>query len=134
MPFVSTLAQRERNKRWRDNNPDYKPPREYGYSIEKRMFTRVKSRALKNSIPFEIDVSDIIIPEYCPVLNIKLVPKRGIGRGYYPDSPSLDRINPTLGYVKGNVRVISGRANLLKSDASLEELKLVYEDAIRIRC
>jgi hypothetical protein len=48
--------------------------------------------------------------------------------GFFPDSPSLDRIDPSKGYVKGNVRVISARANLLKNDATVGELTLVLED------
>lgn len=40
-------------------------------------------------------------------------------------SPSLDRIDSSLGYVEGNVWVISTRANRIKSDATLEELKLL---------
>lgn len=44
-------------------------------------------------------------------------------RGGGPNSPTLDRIRPDLGYVKGNVIVISGRANRIKSDATIEELR-----------
>ena len=90
---------------------------------------RSKSRAKKYGIPFNIDISDIIIPHTCPVLGISLVSVRENGkRGYHPDSPSLDRIKPQLGYVKGNVRIISARANLLKSNASLDEMRLILAD------
>lgn len=96
-----------------------------------QMFSRVKSRALREGIPFDIDKSDISIPEVCPVLGILL--SRNIGRrGYSPSSPSLDRIDPGMGYVKGNVRVISARANLLKSDATIDELSLVLQDLINL--
>ena len=44
------------------------------------------------------------------------------------DRPSLDRIDGAKGYVKGNVRVISHRANMLKNDATIEELELVLKD------
>ena len=44
-------------------------------------------------------------------------------KGTSPASPSLDQIVPGLGYVKGNVQVISHRANTLKSDGTLEEFK-----------
>jgi hypothetical protein len=97
--------------------------------IESRMLSRCKNRAKKNGIPFDLTVEDIIIPNVCPVLGIKLIPKIMEGRkGYYPDSPSLDRIDPSLGYIKGNVRVISARANLLKNDATVAELRLVLLD------
>jgi hypothetical protein len=38
-------------------------------------------------------------------------------------SPSLDKIIPSRGYVKGNVMVVSSKANLMKSDASVTELR-----------
>lgn len=46
-------------------------------------------------------------------------------------SPSLDRIDSSKGYVKGNVRVISARANMLKNNATVEELTLVLKDLKR---
>lgn len=53
--------------------------------------------------------------------------------GYFDDSPSIDRIIPELGYTKGNIRVISNRANLLKSNATIEELQKVINDLRRTR-
>lgn len=96
------------------------------------MYTRVKARAKANGTPFTIELSDIVIPEVCPVLGIPIKPQNGKGQGFHPDSPSLDRIRPELGYVKGNVRVISARANLLKSDATSAEIALVLEDLRRL--
>ena len=91
------------------------------------MYSRVKSRAKKQDIPFDITLEDIIIPEICPVLGLKL--EWNFGRqGYFPNSPSVDKIKPHLGYTKGNVRVISARANLLKSDATSAEMSLILED------
>jgi len=87
------------------------------------MLRAAKNRANKENIPFNLDVSDITIPDRCPILNIKLVQNSGKpgGKG---DSPSLDKIDPTLGYVKGNVQVISHLANMMKSSATKEQLKL----------
>jgi hypothetical protein len=39
--------------------------------------------------------------------------------------PTLDRVDPVCGYVPGNVWVISWRANRLKQDASLDELRML---------
>lgn len=98
---------------------------------ESLILSRCKHRAKVNNIPFNLTIEDIVIPLVCPVLNIHIKqfsleeePKKG----YHPNSPSLDRIFPELGYVKGNVRVISARANLLKNDATISELELVLED------
>jgi hypothetical protein len=90
------------------------------------MLSRLKHKALTNNIPFNLDKADITIPSHCPVLGIELHWNQG--KGYHPDSPSVDKINPKLGYTKGNVRVISARANLLKNDATVEELTKVLED------
>ena len=102
---------------------------------ESLMLSRCKYRAKQSGLPFNLTKDDIVIPEFCPVLGIKLrqmsideEPKRG----YHPKAPSLDRIIPKLGYVKGNVRVISARANLLKNDATISELELVLQDLKRL--
>ena len=100
---------------------------------ESRMRGRVKYRAKKLGIPYSLKHGDVAIPDVCPVLGIKLVVNRGGRKGYHPDSPSLDRIVPELGYVPGNVRVISARANLLKNDATVSELEAVLTDLRRLR-
>jgi hypothetical protein len=90
---------------------------------EYRMLRCAQKRARERNIEFNITVEDISIPEYCPLLNIKLSPM-GTGDGF---APSLDRINPKLGYIKKNVWVISHRANQIKNDATIEELeKITY--------
>ena len=91
------------------------------------MFSAAKARAKKNNLAFNIEISDIVIPEYCPVLGIKLKRARG-EKGPKAFSPSLDRINNKLGYIKGNVRIISFRANSLKKDAEIEELEKIILD------
>jgi len=89
---------------------------------------RVRSR--KYNIPFAITLDDIIIPEYCPILNIKLEINTG---GYKDNSPSLDRTIPELGYIPGNVMVISMRANMIKNNATVEELGKIYHYLLSIK-
>ena len=86
---------------------------------EKDMFQLAKHRAKTKGIPFDIEISDIIIPEICPILGLPL--KTTID-GNRDLSPSLDRIDNTKGYVKGNVQVISFKANNMKCTANDEEL------------
>lgn len=87
----------------------------------KRLLALTKYRAKRRGIPFDLDEKDVEIPPLCPVLGIPLY--RNIGeRAQGPNSPTVDRINPSLGYVRGNVQIISSRANQIKSDASPEEL------------
>jgi len=98
-----------------------------------KIWERTKKRAKEDRTFFDLSVYDIPnIPEYCPVLGIKLRPNNKAGP--LDTSPSLDRIIPALGYTKTNVRIISNRANRLRSDATLGELNLLAMDAEKIKC
>lgn len=79
----------------------------------------IRARAKKFNLPFDITAEDLVVPPTCPILDIPLI----AGGKLSPNTPSLDRVDSTLGYIKGNVRVISHRANQLKSDASIAELE-----------
>lgn len=91
-------------------------------NAERRMLAQAKRRATEKNIPFDLVLDDIKIPDFCPVLLIPL--KFGVGRPA-GNSPSLDRVIPELGYVRGNVIVVSYRANTIKSDATAEEIMAV---------
>lgn len=95
----------------------------------KFLLNKSKESAKKRGLDFDIDLSDIMVPEICPILGLPL--KRGKGRRHH-ESPSLDRIDSSKGYVKGNVWVISWRANCIKSNATLQELKLLVS-ALRLK-
>jgi hypothetical protein len=95
---------------------------------EYRLYFLAKQRANQKNINFNLDVDDIIIPEYCPILNLKLIKNH---KGWAPDAPTLDRIIPEKGYVKGNVKVISGKANVMKNNATLKELKVFTENIFK---
>lgn len=86
------------------------------------MLQNARVRARLAGVPFTIVVSDIVIPTHCPILGTALAQKLGV-RGGGDTSPSLDKIEPGRGYVPGNVIVISNRANRLKSDATISELR-----------
>jgi hypothetical protein len=80
------------------------------------------NKCRENNIPFEISVDDLMpAPLHCPVLGTKLDWYKD-GRGASDESPSIDRLIPELGYVAGNVMIISTRANRIKNDSNLEEL------------
>lgn len=83
------------------------------------MLMRVKSRADANGIDFNLTREDVVIPKKCPILGISLENSKRVAKR---NSPSLDRIDPDLGYIKGNVQIISQMANVMKSDASGEQL------------
>lgn len=90
------------------------------------MWRGARERAKRSGLPFDISVSDIVVPERCPVFGVPLAVARGRAQ---PNSPSLDRIDSAAGYVVGNVRVISKRANTIKNDATVAELALALRDA-----
>jgi len=90
----------------------------------KHMLSDAKKRARQKGIDFTLKESDLEIPEICPVLGIPLF--RGEGKRSH-NSPSLDRVNNGLGYIPSNVRVISLRANQLKNDATIDELKRIVQ-------
>lgn len=96
--------------------------RSFRNTLSVSMAQRAKQRADTKGLEFDLVSNDISIPEVCPILGILLVVGTG---GICDGSPTLDRINPKLGYVRGNVQVISFRANTLKSNATLEELKTI---------
>lgn len=97
-------------------------------SYLKYLIRTAKARALKNNIPFNISVEDLELPKICPLLEIPLEIGIGKKKDNLFNSPSIDRIIPSLGYIKGNVWIISYRANMIKSNASLEEIQLLYNN------
>lgn len=80
----------------------------------------VKVRAKRRKLEFNLTKEDMIFPEICPVLGIKLERRKGYGSN--PNSPSIDRIDNSKGYTKDNIQIMSKRANSMKSDATPEEL------------
>lgn len=89
-----------------------------------------RNNAKFQGIPFEITLDDVTpIPSVCPILGIPLRMYQGTGKGKgsFRDSASIDRLDPSKGYVKGNVQVISARANTLKNDMTLLELKKLVD-------
>lgn len=102
---------RRQGAEWNERNP------------ARNLINGSRGRARQKGLEFNLTIADITpLPERCPVLGIKLEP--GTGRGSnHPNAYSLDRIDNSRGYVKGNVAVISARANRLKRDGTLEEFK-----------
>jgi hypothetical protein len=96
----------------------------------RKLLYSAKGRAREKGLEFSITVDDIVIPEYCPVLGIKLQASVRTGRLSIDKlwfSPTIDRLDNAEGYTPDNIRVISHRANSLKNNATLEELKQIVE-------
>lgn len=105
-------GQRE-SRDWKRNN------------IKEYLYNSAKTRAKQRNEEFSIDLEDIIIPELCPLLGIRLQYNEGIKQD---TSYSLDRIDSTKGYIKGNIWVVSLRANRIKNDSTIEELEMILHN------
>jgi len=110
--LVNAELYKKRAKSWERSDPN------------RTLFTRTKIRATRNGMDFNLTPEDVVIPTVCPVLGIEL--RHNYGKnGPTDNSPTVDRIDNSKGYVKGNVIIVSFRANRLKSDAAVEELRRV---------
>lgn len=121
-------CKRERsNAKWHELKTD---PVKYQTELDRRtkklradprldLLYSARSRAKSLSLPCTISIDDIVVPDRCPILGTPI--EKGRHR-VFDGSPSLDRLIPELGYVPGNIAVISYRANALKGNASPEEL------------
>lgn len=121
------VRMREAHRRWAEKNSRREYYNEYDkarYTPEVLMWRNAKARAYKKGVEFGITVEDVKITPNCPVCGV--VMKVG-GKGGGPCSPSLDRVIPNKGYVKGNVKVICKSCNSVKSDATVEQLKSLIE-------
>jgi hypothetical protein len=113
---------RERDRRRSGTKPGV-PKTLHNY--RRKMLYSARHRARKDGIPFDMTMDDIPeIPERCPLLGIPLVIWQA-REEHRENTPSLDKIDPSLGYVKGNLWIISTRANQIKNDATPEELMKV---------
>lgn len=102
-----------------------KPAATHGRSntSEWSMYRGARTRAKERGMDFDLKVTDIVVPDLCPLLSIPLV--RGSNGRLNEGSPTLDRIDNSKGYTKDNVWVISHKANSIKSTATYEEIELV---------
>lgn len=88
----------------------------------RRLLAGAKRRAEMAGLPFNLDLSDIIIPDRCPALGLPIE----LGHTAQNDhSPTLDRIIPALGYTRGNVIVVCWRTNRAKSNLAPHELAAI---------
>jgi hypothetical protein len=99
------------------------------HGAENRMLYSARDRAKENSLEFNITIEDIVIPDKCPLLGIVLESHIGTGaKCGHLNSPTLDRKDPTIGYVKGNVWVISKMANQAKNSCTFEQFEKLYRN------
>lgn len=95
---------------------------------KKQILKIAKSRAKDKNIPFSITISDFTLSTHCPLLGHEL--DYSMPKGYHRNHPSLDRLIPALGYIPGNVWIISRQANVMKNDATPDMLQ-IFSDNLR---
>ncbi len=105
-----------RRKSWRNLDP------------RKKLLQQSKNRAKRKNILHNIDIEDITIPKICPVLKVPFI----IGtKGNYQYTHSIDRIDNSKGYVKGNIQVMTMKANNMKNSASKKELIMFAKSILK---
>ena len=107
-----------RAKQYLNDNQDY------------RLYQLTKSKCKKQGLEFNLDLADFKIPDTCKYLGVKLTNIMGTGR--VPTNASIDRIDNTKGYIKGNILIISRLANAMKNEANFEQLETFSQNIIKI--
>lgn len=105
----------------------FRPRREYDSNDQKLkgyIIRNVKSSARIRGLAFNLDISDIQLVDRCPLLDIELSYKSFLEPTDHNrlSQATVDRIDSSKGYVKGNIWIISRLANNMKSCASQQQL------------
>ena len=95
------------------------------YKAKRAKFIIKQSNMKRAGIEFNLNFGEIDFPEYCPVLGIKL--DYFANRKPQDNSPSFDRLDCTKGYITDNVKIISNKANRIKSNGNIDDLKKIIK-------
>lgn len=93
--------------------------KKYINNVESELYHHAKHRSKTKGLEFNISKEDIIIPDVCPVFGTP------INFNNKHNVPTLDRLDSNKGYIKGNIQVISSKANRLKNNGTIEEFKKI---------
>jgi len=99
-------------------------------SLEYQICYRAKENAKSKGCEFNLEPKDIIIPEYCPFLDVKI--ETDFDKNNYDSYYSIDRIDNSMGYIKGNVQVISRLANAMKNSATKDQLIIFSKNVLKM--
>ena len=121
---IDREAYRAWDRKYHNERYKYLPLAKRRGSPERLLLKMAKYRAKKYNLDFDLSLEDIKIPSMCPVLGIPLVPFSG---RCSRNSPTIDRIDSSRGYVKDNILVVSFRANSLKNNATVDELRRIAD-------
>lgn len=116
---INRLIQQQRRRIKLEKSPDREA------IVLKRLLSSARRNAGGRGHEFKLKIGDLEIVTHCPIFGMKLV--YGSSGGAKDNSASLDRIDSKLGYIPGNVWVISWKANRIKSSSTPEELRKVAD-------
>ena len=94
-------------------------------SIERKLFNAAKKRARAKGIEFSLSITDVVVPSHCPMLGIPLYPTSG--QAAHANSPSIDRLDSSKGYIPENIVIVSHRANMIKSNSTPAEMRMIAD-------
>jgi len=109
-------------KKWGVNWNNKEHRRSYVYTIMREKFRNKKANAQRINRTWDIDFGDLDFPTHCPILGIEL---DYFAEQTQENSPSFDCLDPSKGYVVGNVFIISWRANRIKNDGTAQEHRAI---------
>jgi hypothetical protein len=98
------------------------------HTMAQFLYESAKQRAKRKRIEFSINIDDVVVPIRCPIFDLPLDISWGgteQNNAERANTPSLDRIDPNKGYIKGNILVVSYRANMIKGDGSPKEHRAI---------
>lgn len=104
--------------KWGVNWKDADLRKSYVYQTMREKFRQKKANATRIGKAWDIEFGDLEFPSHCPILNIEL---NYFNEEISDNSPSFDCVIPERGYVKGNVFIVSQRANRIKNDGTADE-------------
>ena len=94
------------------------------YRSQRLKFNHKKANATRVGWEWDLDFGDLEWPTHCPILGLEL---DYFAESRKEESPSFDKLDPSKGYVRGNVRVMSWRANRIKNNGTAEEHRKIAE-------
>lgn len=97
---------------------------------EYRLLHSCKGNAKRKGVPFSLEIEDIKIPKYCPIIGVELTNTSKEGRVW--SNASVDRLDSTKGYTPDNIWIISDLANRMKQNATKEQLILFARGILKL--
>ena len=124
-PEQARALNRNQRAAWRKRNPGKQVKLNAAWQDAhplEHLVRLAKQRAKKKGLEFNISVADLSpAPKFCPILGCELRYGSNFGtKGRCHEAATIDRKDSDLGYIRGNVWVISRSANRLKGRQKLD--------------